>query len=74
MIADTNKNQVNDSAPVKVGLYTLRLSLVKTVIPYSKLAHFYRVLTDYRATMYNAKRRFIHNIDMDRSPFAINRL
>lgn len=74
MIADTNKNQVNDSKQLEVCLCTLRLSLVKTVIPYSKLAYPYRVLIDYRATMYNAKRRFIHNVCMDRSPFAINLL
>lgn len=74
MIADTNKNQVNDSKQLEVCWCTLRLSLVKTVIPYSKLAHHYRVLIDYRATMYNAKRRFIHNVCMDRSPFAINLL
>lgn len=71
MIAYTNKNQVTDSKQAGLYLHTLRLSLVKTVIPYSKFMYRYRHYTHDGVTMYHAKRRFIHNIYMDRSPFVL---
>lgn len=74
MIAYTNNHKSKDSREAVVYQDTLRLSLVKTVIPYSKIKCVYRLHTVYRVTMYHAKRRFIHNVCLDRSPFVINLL